>query len=310
MRRRLASAAAPAIATLVLAACGGGSTSNVTKADEIAYLHGTALEVTIPPGELHITLGKPTDHVTVGTKDHKVKGGWSYVPVGALLDATKADTSLGGAVQATTLALMVGGKSYPVPATYTVDAGDESVDNSGSVTYVAVPGDGKHVAVEVTYDHLTQTITSTGERHAGAAAPYYDGSAGERSKIAVKGRWQTARGSSLEVDGTLQPATLPYVPGRGWAPPGRTFEAVDVFLDEAHATRGKEEAPLSTLRVSPTLDGSAPVPIAAGTGPTPRASGGQLVKRFYFEVPTSSARVLQLTATYGGITGTYRVSID
>lgn len=292
MRRALVVVAALAA---LLSGCGsGGSRAAVGSHDSAASLTARHLEVRVPDGRVEIRLGKP-----VGSIDGKEPpSGWSYVPVGALLDAS---TNVIGTVKGVSWGIVADGRTVRLPTPYTRSSSGLSVDNTGAVTYVPVPDHGHEVTVSVTYDGVTQTVSTSGKRVAGAAKAYYlPNVTGRFGKVPVSGAWATAPGKQLEVNGTVAGIGSPYLPGRGWARPGREFLGIDVGLQEVHATG----EPLSVLKLEPTVNGASPI------GPSPSSSAGSVTGTYWFDVSSSDAHVLKLTATYGGITGTKPIPIN
>lgn len=301
---------------IVVTGCGSGSKAAVEASFQVASLHGKQVAVILPAGKLEVTLGTPTTHVAAtkaagGGGDHDAPSGWTYVPVGAMLDVNGVDTATltSGAVKQVRLALTDGDTSYAVPSPYTVTDTGHSVRNSGRVTYVPVNGDGKDIGVAVTYDGLTQTVSADGKRDSGAAAPYYDGSVGEGSKVSVAGVWDSPKGTTVRMGGTVEIMTSPYLPTFGWAKPGHTFFAFDVTVGEVSARRGHGAPRLADLSLGARLDGTPALPSPPGVGPVARSSGGMVVRRIYFDVPTAKTHHLDLTAKASGIVATDRVVI-
>lgn len=284
-----------AVVVGLLSGCdANGSRAAVASHDSVTSLSGRRLDVRVPDGDLQVRLGRPVGSVG----GEKPPSGWSYVPVGALLDAS---SNLIGAVKGVSWGVVADGRTVRLPAPYTTSGSGLSVDNTGAVTYVPVPDHGREVTVSVTYDGLTQTASTTGKRVAGDAGPYYvPDVTGRFGKVPVAGPWTTAAGKQLEVAGTVAGIASPYLPGRGWAKPGREFLGLDVALQEVRATGD----PLSVLTLEPSVDGATPL------GPVPTSSAASVTGTYWFDVSSSAAHVLTMRATYGGITGTKRVPMN
>ena len=99
--------------------------------------------------------------------------------------------------------------------------------------WVALPGEPGALTLEVTYDGLTQTLDlRTGRVDAGAAAPLYRKEAWTAAsrpctdgKVTIRAPGFAADEDDVEVLCTLTEVALaaPYLPGKGWARPGRTW---------------------------------------------------------------------------------------
>ena len=99
--------------------------------------------------------------------------------------------------------------------------------------YVALPGDPGTLTLEVAYDGVTQTLDlRTGKVEAGVAAPLYARTRWTATskpctddEVTIKAPGFAADRDDVEVECTLNQVAIgtPYLPGRGWAKPGRVW---------------------------------------------------------------------------------------
>lgn len=295
MRRILAAA----VLLLVLSACGAHAKPGATVPARKAPT-GSTVSLTSPLGVASVTVGAPVDTVDQDQagdlKSHDAPEGGAFVPV-TWRFAYAADfpaAAIGAASKPATLALVAGGKSYPL-ATIGRTVG------TTQPAYVAVPTT-RDLAVGLTYDGLTQTVdVATGKRHPGAAAALYD--ATPRTIDCSQG-WQTSIPITAPMDCRLQVTTVPWA--GGWASPGHEYVVVSADIRpyplRIHHGSGYARYDVRSVTDTSTVDGvGARQPLQQD--PTAAyAMTGTLV----FDVP-AGAHTLDLDLDYalrlGGQTG-------
>jgi hypothetical protein len=185
---------------------------------------GSGTQVVTPDGAIKVSSVKISDR-TGGASD-RLKAGDGNRFGKATVDFTSIKASTGTtfygnsepAQPKTTLAFTSGGKNYPI-----------GVLRSGTVT-MAVPGDGKDLALAITYEGLTQTVSLADGNLTTTATAYYDG---------VTGTAKGAKPADLEIgdhtkDGVytqfssdaLTATRTPYDEKNGWAAEGKAWLVV------------------------------------------------------------------------------------
>ncbi len=127
---------------------------------------GTEAEVRVPVGGITFTVGEPVSEVaedqTSDLQGRRAPDDGSFVPLAWQID----DAAL------PSYALVMA--TQPEPITLDLVTGGETIQVSPNLAsergpvYVAAPGDGKKVSLEVGYDGVTQSVdTASGEREEG-----------------------------------------------------------------------------------------------------------------------------------------------
>lgn len=253
---------------------------------------GARQTVLVPTGALRLTVGAPVGRIGARGAADGLRHDGSFVPVAWSFDPGRAvpgQSVLGQSARSASVIVTVGETPYALPAPYTVSDG-EVVGATRGVAYV--PGTDSPI-VEVAYDGLSQTWEpSTGRFERGAAAPLY-ASAGSGDLPCPDGP-QTEDGVTATVICRISTERMPYVPGRGWAEPGRAFVLVSFGVAVVQATRDGLPLTPGNGSVAMTVDGDEAV---TTLGHPVRAAPGFVGGATVFEGAVSGAR-LKLAATF------------
>ncbi len=193
---------------------------------------GTDAEVRVPVGGITFTLGEPLSEVaedqTSDLQERRAPDDGSFVPLAWQID----DSAL------PSYALVMA--TRPEPITLDLVTGGETIQVSPNLArergpvYVAVPGDGENVSLEVGYDGVTQSVdAASGEREAGLAAPLYDLPEAPGPAPDCPGRgWLDDPQIDYRVTCTVgDHIVLPYLPELGWAAESRSWVIVATEVD-------------------------------------------------------------------------------
>jgi outer membrane murein-binding lipoprotein Lpp len=180
---------------------------------------GKGTVVKTPEVEISVSLTKVSDRIGGVSDRLKAGDGHKFGTASVNFTDTRKTTGLftgpsTAAVQ-TELAFVSGGKTYPIGKL-----------KSGTVA-MAVPGDGKDLALAVTYDGLTQTVGLSDTKLYTTATAYYDGIA----TTAKSRETETVKVGDSNSDGfykTIEPLAMEatrsaYNPKAGWAPEGKAW---------------------------------------------------------------------------------------
>ena len=228
------------LALVISSACGcavvagkGAEPGDIVVARDADQVTGTEAEVRVPVGEITFTVGEPLSEVdeeqTSDLQGRRAPDDGSFVPLAWQID----DTALPG------YALVMA--TQPEPITLDLVTGGETIRVSPNLAgergpvYVAVPGDGVKVALDVGYDGVTQSVDPvTGEREEDRAAPLYElpETFGPAPDCPERG-WLDDPQIDYRVTCTVgDHVVLPYLPELGWAAEARSWVivATEVYL--------------------------------------------------------------------------------
>lgn len=240
-RRRLAVLGASLVGVAALAAC-GDDTGPVLD-ERPASVTGHELEVRVPSAEIAFTVGDPESSVD----DVDAPDGHVIVPIAWSVTRQPAGP-FSGLTGETQVEVVAGEDTVPLTTIDDRSGADESA-------YVVLPGEGTDVDLRVTYDGVTQTVTTDGEPDHGAAAPYYE-STGEGVDLpcgpSVWGR------ADIELACSARGWVLPYVPDEGWAPEGSAFVVVEPRLVLQRVVDGRQRSAVAFRADRSTIDGVQP----------------------------------------------------
>jgi hypothetical protein len=215
----------------------------------------TGGDVMLPTGRLAVTVGEPTRELprdatatgSVSRRDVEKVGDFGrYLGVGWALTRPRNDDRFAWdeKVQRQVEVVLVADGTR-----HDLRAGESDRSHGRFVTtktvYLALPGEPRDLSIEVTYDGLTQKLDPrTGERETGVAQPLYGpagawtaspasvcasrfpGADGSGIPLAAPGFEFQEKEDSLVRCVLAPPVPSPYVPGAGWARPGRTWLSV------------------------------------------------------------------------------------
>lgn len=294
-RRRVpAVVVASFVGAAVLAAC--SDDTDPVLDDRPASVEGPDLEVRVPSAEIVFTVGDPETSVD----DQDAPDGHVIVPIAWTVTRQPAGPFSGFDGQ-TDVEVVAGEDTIPLTTIDDQSGTDESA-------YVVLPGDGTDVDLQVTYDGVTQTVTTDGEPAYGAAAPYYE-STGAGVDIpcgpSVWGR------DDIELVCSARGWVLPYVPDQGWAPEGSAFAVVEPRLVLQRVLDGRQRYATTFKADRSTIDGvelqSRLDPGAEGEG----SADGQLVAEVDADAPHVWEAHLEFEITEGPRSGsTVRLEAD
>ena len=273
---------------------------DIVVARDADQVMGTEAEVRVPAGGITFTVGKPVSEVaedqTSDLQGRRAPDDGSFVPLRWQID----DTAL------PSYALVMA--TQPEPITLDLVAGDETIQVSPNLAsergpvYVAVPGDGEKVSLEVGYDGVTQFVdAASGDREEGLAAPLYDlpEAPGPAPDCPARG-WLDDPQIDYRVTCTVGAhVVLPYLPELGWAAEARSWVIVatevylrDVTWQPVGGGPAVEYDVLSGADAS-TLDGSTPVELLEET-----SNGERTLVREIFEADQGGPLELEVGRDY------------
>ena len=308
--RRLAAATLTAGLLLGAGLTACGDQGSATSAGEVVVGHasdevtGDAAFVLLPTGRIDLVVGAPTEKLT----DEQVEDGRRAPDGGSFLPVSWAHDPFGeGGVpigvigaepQEAQVTLVAGGTRADLGSPYRVVGETGTADSGVSTMYVAVdqsPDEVGDVSFEVTYDGLTQTVsTSSGERDAGVAAPLYD-----EPTIGVEAPCTSEGFATPQVQPDVScvvnaPQRTPYLPGHGWAEEGRTFVLVTAFftVDSVEVQGSSHDVDEVTPRL--TLDGADPLPPDGRFG-EPELQPGAAAGTWAFDVAGDGVGELEIS---------------
>lgn len=176
---------------------------------------GEPKTVTVVTPESTITVKDPRVSDRVGSASDRVKAGDGHKFASAQLEVQGSSSGDDSQSVLSELAFVSGGKSYPLGKA-----------KSGSVA-MAVPGDGSDIALAVTYEGLTQTVTFGDAKLQSKATAFYDNfstSTGLQSQPDPVVIGNREAGNSAEITMSDLTATrTAYDPKAGWAPEGKAW---------------------------------------------------------------------------------------
>ncbi|TNM40407.1 hypothetical protein FHP29_10135 [Nocardioides albidus] len=290
---------------MLVAGCSDDEPRGVVPDARPAQVSGTELWAQLPTGRVTLTVGAPVRTIpgdeVVGGAAIDADDDAEFLPVAVdygRLEGVPWSAPLGSTdpEELTKLAVEVGGRSYPVP-----------FDDVGGRSYVEVPaGADDDLALEVTFDGVTQRIDAAGKRELGKAAGLYD--ATERTGVVSCGEWDVDRpGGAPRATARRCGYDLweyPWVAGRGWAAE-REAGATWVVATADMWLRADEIRSGSTACESDDLDGRLLLrvdgrdrtdDVRAETGHPPGA--GRLVAQEVFLLPPAPQHDLEITSTW------------
>lgn len=141
-------------------------------------------------------------------------------------------------------ALVDGEHTYPLDGISRY-VGANAWAGNGETEYLALPDKPSHVAITIEYDGVVQRFDTEGDTlDEGVAAPLYHLPSRVESRACAE-RWSTPygpRGGAVIV--SVARVDVPWLPGLGWARPGRTWLVAGVELDAPYSftVRGPHEA--------------------------------------------------------------------
>lgn len=250
-----------------LTGCGGDNESpdGVVPGHVADNVDGTQARIIVPTGALDLTVGAPLDGDLAADLaadgEKQAAGDGAFVPVTWSFDPS-ADIP-GRAIvaqdpQPLRMTLVAAGADVELPSPYTVE-GDALGDLATAVFYVPVDDPEADLEIQATYDDLTQTWdAATGDLDSGAAAPLYDEPTGATA-LPCPDRTITRGGYSADVRCAMSVERVPYLPGSGWAPDGRTFAVVGHRITADAPSGPSDDAEVSDARATVRVDGAAPV---------------------------------------------------
>ena len=157
-----------------------------------------------------------------------------------------------GSAPNTLVALVVHGRRFPLTPPALDHAYCASVcagPYSSNRAWVAVAGDTSDLALDVTYDRVTQTVDAdTGKVRPGRAAGLSAGTVAKPS--CGTPAWQSGfRAAEDRAEATCSVAVTrtAYLRGLGWAPAGRQWLAVDVGVQRPAELRYRSSGPLFAI---------------------------------------------------------------
>jgi hypothetical protein len=272
---RASAAAVALVALTALAGCGGTARSTTDHGAGTAAsgmivagsgpATGTLMDAMVPSGRLSVTVGSPARRLTAAQagdgKAHRLTGRGRFVGVSWAFDQDALPRWAWAAVRVqnplpTTLALVAGGKRYPLGSAYDLVVGQGAVSRGAKASYVAVRS-AAHLRLEATYDGLTQSFdATTGERTPSAADGLYHLTAPAAAPACPTVSAST-QGVRYRIRCTVGPlAVVPYVAGVGWADQGSTWATTTYRLRPAAASWGKVQYAYVALASTATLDGA------------------------------------------------------
>lgn len=197
------------------------------------YGGGENVTVKTPEGSIAVAGAKVTDRIGGSSDRLKAGDGHKFGTVGLSVSSEfgkAAENTTHGSAPArivkTELAFISGGKTYPIGKA-----------KSGDVS-MAVPGDGKDLALAVTYEGLTQTVT-LGDRklHTTATALYdnlpssFEGTTASEAKTFGK---YGADGFYAQISpGAVKATRSAYDEKAGWAKEGKAWLKVETNIQAA-----------------------------------------------------------------------------
>ncbi|MDP9998407.1 hypothetical protein [Pseudarthrobacter sulfonivorans] len=180
----------------------------------------TDAEVVTPESTISLNGLKVSDRV--GVSSDRVKAGEGHKFASAKIEVTTPGSA---STVMSELAITSGGKSYPLGKA-----------KSGSVA-MAVPGDGSDIALTVSYEGMTQTVSFADRTVQSTATAFYDDfnrSASNTTKpTSVKIGERDKAGNRAEFEMTsIVPTRTAYDPKLGWAPEGKAWLVVNTNVKD------------------------------------------------------------------------------
>lgn len=181
------------------------------------------VRVVTPEGSVTLKNIKVSDRV--GGASDRVKAGDGHKFASASLEVSSSNSGTESQTVLTELAIVSGGKSYPLGKA-----------KSGSVA-MAVPGDGNDIALAVTYEGLTQTVTFKDGKLQSKATAFYDDFNDSTNVTDTPEPFKIIKDGKVGVDATFDLESVSaslsaYDPKSGWAPEGRAWLAVKASLGD------------------------------------------------------------------------------
>lgn len=184
---------------------------------------GTTVTVRTPDGSFDISGAKVTDRI--GGAENRLKAGdgnkfgtstVTFHPAAA--GSNGLYSSVADPAVKTTLAYVSGGKTYPIGTAKT------------GLVSMAVPGDGSDLALAVTYDGMTQTVSLADSKLHTTATAYYDGVADKAigtkpEPLTIGDHTKIGLFAEFFSDGASATRTA-YDAKNGWAPEGKAWLVV------------------------------------------------------------------------------------
>ena len=314
----------PTLVACLLAAgastsCGGSDEEVVAVGDVEAYgsgvAEGTEVSLAVPLGTVEATVGEPV--TTLG--DLEAPEGGSLVRVASSFrDAQVREdvwelAARSGEARSVELSLAAGDEDYLLGVVRVGDGSDAAASvRAPRDLVVAVSGSpeelGDDLALEVTYDELTQSVSVPGgERAPGPADALYE-EAPDPATLSttdcdprVEPSSATLRGLRCEV-GAVR--SLPYVPGLGWAEEGRTWLVVGAGVEVVTAELSGSTYGVGGTGLEVLLDGEPPATVLDPTEDAGRASGQHVfdvaADQSSGEVGVTATLTLEQTGGSGG----------
>lgn len=276
------------LATGALTSCAGPDEEVVAVGEVEEYsrgvAEGTEVSVAVPLGRVEATVGEPV--TTLG--DLEAPEGGSLVRVanrfrdGQVRDDVWELAARPGEARSVQLSLAAGDEDYLLGVVRVGDGSDAAASvRAPQDLVVAVDGTpeelGDDLALEVTYDEVTQSVSvPDGERAPGPADALYQ-EAPDPATLSttdcdprVEPASASLRGLRCEV-GAVR--SLPYVPGLGWAEEGRTWLVVGAGVEVVSAELSGSTYGVGETGLEVVLDGQPPAAVLDPTGADGRASG-------------------------------------
>lgn len=237
-----------------LAACGGDATPGKTVTvrvtptptltsrtallgvgDTVSYgqaidMPADAAVLATPVGSLSFVTGASSSYLTTPTRNYAGMNGAVVLPVQWTFTPPAASSSavgLSGMPSAATVRLVVDGKTYSLGT---------STGTSAAVA-LGLPSGFKKVTATVTYGGLTQTVSLPGQKSTGTgyAASLTDGLSmtGTATCPAISNNYRSgAVGVQVLAScGIVAVNRYAYLPGSGWAGPGKTWVVVTMIVN-------------------------------------------------------------------------------
>lgn len=276
---------------------------------------GRSSTVLIPLGKMNLTVSQPM--ATVPGQDRRPPRGGSFVGVAWKTDPfslpQEARLPLTNVASQPRLALVAGGRSYPLPSMRAglIRGASGPVVTGDGGAFVAVDGPVDQMSVRVEYDGATQSVdVRSGKRDPGPAANLYTLKPAQPSEQKCP---EQRPASGDEISGwVLQcsvstASAVPYVAGLGWARPGEQWVVLNVtsaltgelawkpFPGSGRSVTYDVDGPRSTFRLDGVLATSA-LPGMDATAYRDSRGSGTLIFANVIGAPLS----LRITQTYAG----------
>ena len=272
---------------------------------------GDEVFVLVPAGRLDLTIGAPVEgsidgDLAADDETHDAPDSGSFVPVAWSHDPFALEDQaalMSTAPKASEVTLVVDGERHALGSPYEVVSDQAVADNPVGVFYVPVGSvpEPSEITVEVEYDGQTQTVTATGERDAGVAAPLYDEPTEAFASCPARDESDPA-GFAFRLRCDVGPGqAVPYLPDRGWAEDGRSYVVVgyELRLDDVTYSDGGGEAEYDVVRTTAalTLDGEDPLGSMPELG-EPENEGGDVSDFVVFDSAVEAERSLRFELSY------------